>query len=259
MEDSETLQIVPTLVPFILVIFIISLGVVLLNQQFRKNIYRKQLEQEELKRKHQLKLLKTTIAIQEEERKRIAQDLHDELGAALSMSKMQLLQMEKSQIKEDENLIRVRELVESALESTRRISRELMPLQLEQLGLKKALLSMIHFAEESGTLKIKTDFSMEDANLTPEQQLGLYRIFSELLNNSLKYADATQIHIEMKWHEHSLLANYRDDGVGIEPDSNAVGLGLKSIGSRVGYLNGTWDYGNHPDGGFYSKIILPLK
>lgn len=259
MENSETLQIVPTLVPFVMVIFIIAIGVVLLNYQFRKNLFKKQLEQEELKQAHQQKLLETSILIQEKERKRIAQDLHDELGATLSMSRMQLSNFEKGEIFDQEKLLGIRNLIESALESTRRISRELMPIQLEQLGLKRALLSLVHFAQESTEIAIKTTIHIEQVELTPSSQLGVYRIFSELLNNTIKHAGASEVELHLSIKKENITAEYQDNGSGINFDRFQSGLGVQSIENRVDYLNGSWEYGNRQTGGFYAKFLLPLK
>ncbi len=89
MGADNQVTFINTLLPFAGILFLIALGVVFLTQQFRKNLYRQQLEQEELKKKHQVELLRSNIQAQEEERKRIAQDMHDELGAALSITRMQ--------------------------------------------------------------------------------------------------------------------------------------------------------------------------
>ena len=100
MEDLEKLNLLSTLIPFALIVFVITIGVVLLNQQFRKKLFKQQLEQENLKIVHQEKLLQTAVKVQEDERKRIARDLHDELGAMLSIGRMQLVELEKSQKEE---------------------------------------------------------------------------------------------------------------------------------------------------------------
>lgn len=255
MENSETLQVVPTLIPFVLVIFVIALGVVLLNFQFRKNLFKKQLEKEELRQKHQQKLLENTVEIQEEERKRIAQDLHDELGAVLSISKMRLTQLERASGDNSDEIKAIKEHLETALSSTRRISRELMPVQLERLGLQKALMSLAHFNEE--TIRIEIDMPETD-RLSNTQQLGLYRIFSELINNTLKYANASEIQISIQMEDAQLFSAYRDNGKGIDFDQFKSGIGFQSIDNRVSYLRGSWEYGNHPKGGFHADFILPL-
>ena len=95
METTGQINITAALLPMICVIFIIATGVVLLNSLFQKKLYRQKLLQEELINRHQEELLKSSIQIQEEERKRIASDLHDELGAVLSITRMHLFALEE--------------------------------------------------------------------------------------------------------------------------------------------------------------------
>lgn len=254
---AQNMEVVPTLIPFVLVIFVIALGVVLLNFQFRKNLFKKQIEQEELKQQHQQKLLENTVTIQEEERRRIAQDIHDELGAVLSISKMRLSQIETTQNDQANELEVVRNHLEMALNSTRRISRELMPIQLEQLGLRRALLSLAHSADKTVVIDFNRHFA--DDLLTKTQQLGLYRIFSELINNTLKYAEASAIYIEIQRQEKDLTATYKDNGKGILKEEMIEGIGMQSINNRVAYLQGTWHYGDQPEGGFIAEFLLPIE
>lgn len=143
METSENINLISTILPFSAIIFLIVLGVLLLNQQFNKKLYSQKLEKEKLKAQHQFELLQSSIAVQEEERKRIARDLHDELGAALSMTRMHLMQIEQQNTEQGTDLTtrlqNVRSMTEKALASMRRISHELMPPQLESFGLLQTL------------------------------------------------------------------------------------------------------------------------
>lgn len=259
MEEPETLDILATLVPFTIIVFIIAIGVVLLNQQFRKNLYKQQLEKESLKIKHQEKLLQTAIEVQEEERKRIARDLHDELGAALSISRMQLLQLERAEKMEVEKVQSIRELIENTLASTRRISHELMPLNLESLGLENALRSLLSRVEETGGLKTNITINQQTEPLPTLIQLALYRIYSELVNNTLKYAQATSLDIRIVCETNCLYCSYTDNGSGLPENHSTVGLGFKSIENRINTLNGVLEYGTGANGGFYAQFELPLQ
>lgn len=256
MEEPETLSILDTLIPFAIIVFLIAIGVVLLNQQFRKNLYKQQLEKESLKIKHQEKLLETGVQVQENERKRIARDLHDELGAALSIGRMQLMQLEKATEIDPKKIEDVRHLIENILASTRRISHELTPLHLENLGLEKALKSLLQRLEESG--KISTTVSIDAAidEFPWLVQLALYRIYSELINNTLKYAQASQLEIHIFKTKESLNCHYFDNGIGLKKETNSAGLGFTSIENRVNMLKGSLDFGTREEGGFYAEIIV---
>lgn len=259
MEEPEALNLISTLVPFSLIVFIIAVGVVLLNQQFRKNLYKQQLLQEELKLKQQQELLQVSIQTQEEERKRIASDLHDELGALLSIGRMQMVQLEQKTLEHQEKVQAVRELMEEALSSTRRISHQLMPLQLSTLGLEEALLSLIHKAKDTGKIDAEVVVDRNCQPLSWDIELGLYRVYSELIHNTLKHAEATTLSISMYCESNQLYGRYSDDGKGLDETQITNGLGLKSLRGRVRALNGTIEIGNRKGKGFFAQMKIPLK
>src|SRR2546421_9007317 len=99
MEQAQDVNFFYTLLPTAGIVFAIAVGVIFLYLHFRKNLFQQMLEQEEMKNKYQNDLLRSSIEVQEEERKRIAQDMHDELGATLSIARMQLVQIEQQQSK----------------------------------------------------------------------------------------------------------------------------------------------------------------
>jgi len=258
MEATHEINLLSILVPLLVIVFIIAIGVVLMYLQFQKNIMKQQLKREALKNEHQQELIQKTVAVQEVERKRIAQDLHDELGAVLSISRMQLLQLESETHAPTERIRPIREMIETTLTSTRRISHELMPLQLEQLGLEQALQSLLSKAANSHQLTTNLAVSENTSELAWITQLGLYRIYSELIHNSLKHAGASTIDISVLREGNQLYGRYADDGRGLS-DDKADGLGMKSLENRVNALNGHWDFGNRAQGGFYANIKIELK
>ncbi len=258
MEASQELDIVRLILPLAIIVLIIAIGVVLLYQQFQKNIIRQRLEKEELKSQYQKELLQTTINVQEEERKRIARDLHDELGAALSIGRMQLVQLENQQEIDPKKLSKIRELVEETLASTRRISHELMPLQLTKLGLEKALLALLEKVEGSNQLQTQIAIGLKGQKLPWLQEIALYRIYSELINNTLKHAEANTIEISIWLESEQLFCRYADNGIGINKKVLEQGLGLKSLESRIKAFEGTLKSGNRNEGGFFANMKIPI-
>lgn len=253
---------VALLAPLAGMIFIIAVGVILLNQQFQKKLIQQQLAKEELKNKHQTELLHTAIQAQEDERKRIAQDLHDELSAALSISRMQMVQLENLSIDEFDkiatDLPQIRSNIESALTSTRRISHELMPPHLVNLGLINALEELIHQVEKTGQLEVSIT-SVNDSDFSWPVKIGLFRIFSELINNTLKHAEASHATINIFSLSGELHCEYQDNGIGMQYTSSSKGIGMKSIEGRTKALGGKFSYESQNPEGFYIKIILPIK
>lgn len=259
MEESSKIDLVSALIPFVLVVFVIAIGVVILNQQFRKNIYKQRLEKESLKAQHQTELLENSIRVQEDERKRIARDIHDELGATLSIGRMHLKQLAKNDTTNKEKVIQIQDMLEQALIATRRISHELMPLKLESLGLEKALYSLrdqLNNNPEENLLEIQ--FDLDEGVLTKEVELALYRVFSELINNTLKHAGASIMQIHITEQANHIVCSYQDNGKGIVENQQTEGLGFRSIENRIVSHKGKWNFKNNPNGGFYAEIELPL-
>lgn len=258
MEESATIDLVSTLIPFTLIVFVIAIGVVFLSQQFQKSILKQRLEKEELKINHQKKLLQVTIQVQESEQKKIAENIHDELGASLSISRMLLKQLEDQKGGDEERVKEVREIIETTLASARRISHELMPLQISELGLKKALSSFADKAEKVGNTIINIAITPDPLVLPFEIEIGLYRIYKELINNSLKHANASQIDITIYKENNFLFCQYADNGIGIKDKYLLNGIGLQNLESRILSFNGTIEYGNNEDKGFHSNMKIPL-
>jgi signal transduction histidine kinase len=258
METPTHMSVLSTLLPLIGVIFIIAVGVVVLNQHFQKNLYRHKLEQEETRNRHQQELLRSSILIQEQERKRIAQDIHDELGALLSISRMHLVQLEEK----DQTaavvpaLQNIRSLTEKALASMRKVSHELMPPQLEAFGLIKTLESVAGHANKTGNINIHIDPTDHFPELSWPVTLGLYRIIMELLNNTFKHAEADTVQVQLNYTAGNIICTYTDNGKGMPSHEQKNGLGHKSMEGRANSLGGTIQISD-PGEEFRAVVSIP--
>jgi signal transduction histidine kinase len=264
METIKDLNFLDTLLPLAVIVFIIATGVVLLNQHFHKKLYQQKLEQETLKTVHQNELLRSSISIQEEERKRIAQDLHDELGAMLSIMRMHLVMLELQNPAPPENILpglqNARQLSETALASIRSISHQLMPPQLEKFGLIKTLESVTDQINDAGRINIQLALLSDIPELSWDINLGLYRISMELITNTIKHAAAKNINIDFGWLTGYITCMYTDNGKGLTQSHPGNGSGLKSIEARASALKGTVEFGNTTDrNGFYAFIKIPVE
>lgn len=260
MEKTEELNFLSALWPFIGIIFLVVLGVLLLNQQFNKKLYAQKLEKEKLKARHQFDLLQASIAVQEEERKRIARDLHDELGAALSMTRMHLVQMEQQTAEYGEAFVNrlqnVRSMTEKALASMRRISHALMPPQLESFGLLQTLEATATEINKLDQLKIEIVAPENFSRLPLAIELGLYRVCMELINNTIRHAQADRIHIDLQQGPEELKLDYRDNGKGLPGELNKKGIGQRSIETRIHSMGGNFTMKNLETGGMQALIEL---
>lgn len=264
MEAHGEISFLAMLLPLAGIVFIIAVGVVLLNQQFQKNLYRQKLEQEELKNLHQQQLLISSIQAQEEERKRIAQDLHDEMGAALSITRMHVIQLERKKLPpghEDfsATLFDIRNLLDNSLANMRRISHQLMPPQLESFGLVKTLESVAAQISKTGEISIELAASPALPAMSWPVSLGLYRILMELISNTIRHAGASGILIDLQYINGELSCRYTDNGCGLPPEAAGSGLGHKGLEGRVASLGGSLGMGNRNEGGYYALITIPLS
>lgn len=263
MEEPQAIDFLSTLIPFTVVVFIIAIGVVLLTQQFRKNLLKQQLENEEMKAKYQRDLLQTSMQVQESERKRIAQDLHDELGASLSISRMQLVQLSQlTDLNTDmakQSITTVTQAIETALTSTRRISHELMPVRLVNLGLAAALEEIGEKAHLAAGLKVNFDISEAIETFDWNLKIGLYRIVSELVNSSLKHAEAQLAHLEIQVSDCTIVCNYNDNGKGFDVGKAQKGVGLRSLEARTAAIGGVLTIESETGKGFRFRLVVEKK
>ena len=230
-----------------------------LEQQNRALEKAKGLLEIEVKYLHQKHLLESNINVQEAERKRIAQDLHDELGAVLSIARMHIVQMQDQNtngIGNLEALQQARTLTETALATMRRISHELMPPQLEKFGLVKTLEAIASQINQANKITLDFISAEEMTRSSMAIELGLYRICMEMINNTLKHAGAKRIQIRLDQENDYILFSYCDDGCGL-PENYNEGLGFKTIEARLSALGGKSEISKNELGGYHAVLRIP--
>lgn len=185
--------------------------------------------------------LRIALDAQEQERKQIAQDLHDEIGARLATLKLYASSMTKHLPDHGESVEmkqKTLEIINESIVDTRRMLRELSPRVLEQYGYAAAVEELSQKIRQSGQLKVELDSSRLPERLSPDIETGLYRITQELLNNTLKHAEAKKITIRVHQDDDLIHFDYFDDGRGFEYQKVKQGLGVGNIESRVAVLGG---------------------
>lgn len=235
-------QIIGALVYGIIFLLLVTLGLVLFFYYSRKKIIEKEVEKVNIKLDHQKKILQTTINVQEEERNRIAQDLHDAISSKLnvvSLTTNVLLDDHSIDDEHKEALQHILDITTKTLESSRKIAHELMPPILDKFGLKVALEEL--FDEFTSNTSIKIKYSIEPLNdLGKSNELHVFRIAQELINNALRHGKADLLEMKLKKEEHGFELVFKDNGVGFEVNEQKKksGIGLQNIKSRVAILNG---------------------
>jgi two-component system NarL family sensor kinase len=226
-------------------VIIISLLVILASAALSVFLYRQRRKiKDELERKnraleHQNKNFEAFINGQDEERKRIASDLHDGLAQHLVMLKMGILNFNLSDSIQQEKLNFYSDEIDKMIEETRKISHNMMPGVLVDLGLLKAMKSLITEINANHlSLKIALLITDPFVKLSSDIEIQVYRIIQELLNNVIKHSGATHCEISLTSTASLLSVDLKDNGTGFEKDKTKKGIGLQSIHSRVTSLNG---------------------
>jgi signal transduction histidine kinase len=229
---------------------LLVLAVVLFVFVYQRKLLAQKINLQLMEKDHQQALLLTSIEMMESERRRIAKDLHDEIGASLTALKIYTGHIQNSQTTEEMTQInqQSRHLIEQTIQNVRTITRDLLPATLEHFGLITAIQETCELLNNHNRLKIDFQAQLPESRLSPHIELAVYRIIRELLNNTYKYAEANLIQIKLNYHtdNQSLTIFYTDNGQGFDfqgfmnPDTK-LGLGIKSIETRVKALNGKID------------------
>lgn len=210
-------------------------------------------------------LLKRTLRAQEEERARLARDLHDEIGQTQTAILLGLRSVASATTLEaaHHQAEAVRHMAAGAIESTRRMARGLAPGVLEELGLQAAIDRVCEDLETAGTLTVQRNLQLGAIRLEPSVEIAAYRVVQEALTNAVKHAHATQVRVALWLGDDQLHLQISDNGVGIGElqsgdTSPKRGLGLASMRERVSLLGGEFSIGSAPDGGTVLTAWLPL-
>lgn len=179
------------------------------------------------------------IIILEKERKRIAYDLHDELGPLLSAIKMNLNSLD-IQNQEDQAVIeKAGQRIDDIVRNMRSISYDLLPVTLQRRGLIEAIREMATSPDTVKQLQVQLSV-LQSPNIDKEEEVHVFRIVQEIMHNTIRHAKARQLHITISREKQRLVLVMQDDGIGFDPgklSKQKGGLGLKSIESRAQILN----------------------
>ena len=212
----------------------------------------------------ELKTYNAMIEGQEEERKRIASDLHDRLGSMLATVKLLFsaldTKIDKAQEENTAQYNKANQLLDEACSEVRRISHNLSTGMVMSFGLVPALQELCESVDQSGLIKCKLMTYGMDKRLDQSIETGVYRIVQELFSNILKHAKAQHIVVQLNHVEGSLNITVEDDGVGfnVEEKKQSGGMGLKNLSKRAAQLNGLYTVDSHPGKGTISIIEIPI-
>jgi two-component system, NarL family, sensor kinase len=203
--------------------------------------------------------ISAAITTLESERKRIAGDLHDELGPMLSAIKLQINHLEPVNAAEAAILQKSCSQIDDIITRFREISYNLLPNTLVRKGFIKATHEFIGKVKSLHTLQV--NFSSPEFSLAPEREVNLYRVVQEIIQNTLKHAKATELTIRILKKKQGILLHTRDNGIGFNysvKNQQVSGMGLLSLQSRAELLGGQLLVQTKPGEGTIFEIEIPL-
>ena len=226
--------------------FVMAIGIVVFVIFHQRKVIRYQLQMKQMEDEKQQILLQASIRFQEEERQRIAADLHDDAGPLLATARLYLNEnlIHQEPAVQLQSIYSAKQIIDDAIQLIRNISHSLMPPTLKNFGLESAMTDLFQKINGSGSLNATARFHDYKQRLKLEQELLVFRIIQELITNIIKHSNSGFIHLTQNTIGNNIYFRIHHDGQGIiqsefeKLNQNSSGLGLKNIESRVKVLKG---------------------
>jgi two-component system sensor histidine kinase UhpB len=197
------------------------------------------------------------LSAQESERRRIARELHDEVGQVLTAV---LLQLDRLQRELDERqrgeVQEAREAVRASLEDVRAIASRLRPEALDDLGLSAALAALTNEVARHAGVHVERSLATVEPPLLPEEELVVYRVAQEALTNAVRHGHARRVSLTLASRARAVELTVRDDGAGFEVDAAADGAGLRGMRERAVLIDAELDVTSRPGQGTIVRLRM---
>jgi len=224
----------------------LTIGLIVFISFHQRKVIRYQQQLQQLEQDQQKTLLNASIRLQEEERQRIAADLHDDAGPLLATARLYLNENFVNLDKQTQlqSIYNAKQIIDDTIQLIRNISHSLMPPTLKNFGLESAVNDLFQKISGSGSMNASSRFHDYRERLKPENELIIFRIIQELINNILKHSNASFIHLTQNTSGQRFFIRLHHDGRGLTQadfeklGKSNVGLGLKNIQSRLKVLQG---------------------
>nr|WP_249222931.1 ATP-binding protein [Noviherbaspirillum sp. L7-7A] len=201
--------------------------------------------------------------VREEEKRAIARELHDDMGASLTSLSMHMegaYPLLPSDTQWTERKAKIQNLLRSLVTTTRRMQTELRPTMLDLFGIKAAIHELIDDFRQRGNIEYDLSLPDEDITIGHKLEITVYRMLQEILNNVVKHAQATHVDIILDVDEDRVALTVRDNGIGLSPESRdrPNAYGLRGLQERAAFLGGTVSFSQGRNGGTVVSVQLPL-
>lgn len=240
----------------LLLFIILSVFIIYFFRSNTINIKKSVIEKERLKFEFQQQLLQTQLEIQEQTLKTISEEIHDNVGQVLSLAKLNLNTFENNP---EKKLADTKELISKAINDLRDLSRSMHGDRIAELGLQQSLADELQILQNSGEFETHVNISGQHYKLSPQQEMVIFRIVQEALNNAIKHAKAKNISLHINYQLQLFTLTVEDDGTGFDTIAmqNKKGIGLKSMQNRAQLIGATCTLQSSDKKGTAITIELP--
>jgi two-component system NarL family sensor kinase len=245
----------------------LTIGLVVFIIFHQRKVIRYQTRLQKLEQNQQKMLLNASIRMQEEERQRIAADLHDDAGPLLATARLylneNLVNLDKAT--QLQSIYSAKQIIDDTIQLIRNISHSLLPPTLKNFGLESAVNDLFQKISGSGSMNASSRFHDYKERLQTETELIIFRVIQELVNNILKHSNASFIHLTQNTSGNKFFIRLHHDGRGLTQadfeklNKSNVGLGLKNIQSRLKVLHGKIFFEKDMSQTYYKVTIELLK
>ncbi|MFN6374364.1 MAG: sensor histidine kinase, partial [Chitinophagia bacterium] len=247
---------------------VLAIGLVAFIVFHQRKVIKYQHQLQRMEEEQQQILLNASIRWQEEERQRIAADLHDDAGPLLATARLYL---NDNLVNQDvatqlQSIYNAKQIIDDTIQLIRNISHSLMPPTLKNFGLESAVNDLFQKISGSGAINASCKFHDYRERMLPQRELLIFRVAQELVNNILKHSNASFIHLTQNISDGKFYVRLHHDGKGItqsdfeKMNKSSVGLGLKNIQSRMKVLEGNIHFERDGSQTFYKVTLeMPLS
>lgn len=243
---------------------LLVLGIIIFVILYQRKVIRHQIEIKKINEQKQQELLEASIQGEEEERMRIASELHDDVGATLSCIRLFLHAAAKTST-DPEILEQSKELLDESIRKIRGISHKLQPSTLQYLGLQSSLQSYASLISQSGNMRMQYDCPRELPAMGEHISLSVYRIVQELTNNIIKHAGASAIYLETLIQGPNMLLVLSHNGEGLTEQSfqeltyKKGAIGLKNIVNRIQSIHASIHFARLEEKMYRVVVLVPVN
>lgn len=213
------------------------------------------------KEKMDKKITSAIIKAQEDERRELGSELHDNIGQILASTQLYLnMIMKADNDKKEKYLVETRKYLAMAINEIRNISHRVFPVFLEEISFPEAIHNLLDGMNPDGKLKIRFEYDSRLLTefITPDIKLNIYRIVQEQLKNIHKYSQATAINIELRTRDNRIHLKITDDGIGFDSKKIKPGIGLMNIKKRTDLFSGKFLLETAPQKGCSISVEIPI-